>query len=116
MSKYLLNPIRSFENIKDHYILYTKTAFGTRFKESVDGIESFEQERERLLRTDQILSREVWIEPLPSYAYVKRGADDLRVSTLTTSDIPALNANALNIFKQFITTGLISGDCKTGLK
>lgn len=110
MSKYLLNPIRSFENIKDHYILYTKTAFGTRFKESVDGIESFEQERERLLRTDQILSREVWIEPLPSYAYVKRGADDLRVSTLTTSDIPALNANALNIFKQFITTGLISGD------
>ena len=58
MSKFLLNPVRSFEKIKDNYILYTKTAFGTRFKEDIADFESFESERERLLRTDQVLSRE----------------------------------------------------------
>jgi len=51
MSKFLLNPVRSFEKIKDNYILYTKTAFGTRFKEDIADFESFESERERLLRS-----------------------------------------------------------------
>ena len=35
MAKYLLDPIKSYEEIRDNYILYLKTAFGTRFKEHV---------------------------------------------------------------------------------
>lgn len=110
MSKFLLNPVRSFEKIKDNYILYTKTAFGTRFKEDIADFESFESERERLLRTDQVLSREVWIEPLPPYAYVNRGNDYIRVSSLTTEDLPGLNNNALNLFKDFLLRGLMQGN------
>lgn len=110
MSKYLLNPIKAFEDIKDHYILYTKTAFGTRFKEPVNDCQSFEQEREQLLRKDQILSREVWIEPLPSYAYIEKNGSNIRISSLSTEDVPALSDSALKLFKDFITTGLIKSD------
>lgn len=110
MSKYLLNPVRSFEKIKDNYILYTKTAFGTRFKDDIANFESFESERERLLRTDQVLSREVWIEPLPPYAYVERDNDYIRVSSLSTEDLPELNDNALVLFKGFLLRGLMQGN------
>ena len=44
MGKYLIDPIKSFKEIRDNYITYIKTAFGTRFK---DGEDSFESERER---------------------------------------------------------------------
>ena len=67
MGKYLLDPIKSFEEIRSNFILYIKTAFGTRFKESENGTQNFESEREDLLLKDQVLSREPWIEPLPSY-------------------------------------------------
>lgn len=60
MAKYLINPIYAYKEIKDNFILYVKTAFGTRY-------ESLESEREELLRTDEVASREPWIEPLPSY-------------------------------------------------
>ena len=71
MAKYLLDPIKSYEEIRDNYILYLKTAFGTRFKEHVADTQSFEEERERLLLKDQVLSREPWIEPIPSYKKIQ---------------------------------------------
>lgn len=46
MAKYLINPIYAYKEIKDNFILYVKTAFGTRY-------ESLESEREELLRTDE---------------------------------------------------------------
>ena len=61
MAKYLINPIYAYKEIKDNFILYVKTAFGTRY-------ESLESEREELLRTDEVASREPWIEPLPPIA------------------------------------------------
>ena len=45
MAQYLLDPIKSFEEIRDNYILYVKTAFGTRFRETTGDKPSFEDER-----------------------------------------------------------------------
>ena len=104
MAKYLINPIHAYKEIKDNFILYVKTAFGTRYK-------SIEKEREDLLRTDQVASREPWIEPLPAYKNVKLESGDLlRISSLRPSDVPGMNENALTLFKEFITKGLIKGN------
>ena len=54
MAKYLIDPIYAYREIKDNFILYVKTAFGTRYK-------SIEEEREELLRTDQVAAREPWV-------------------------------------------------------
>lgn len=104
MAKYLINPIYAYKEIKDNFLLYIKTAFGTRY-------ESIEKEREELLRTDQVASREPWIEPLPSYENVElNDGEKLRISTLRPSDLPGMNDHARKLFKGFINQGLISGD------
>ena len=104
MAKYLINPIYAYKEIKDDFLLYIKTAFGTRY-------ESIEKEREELLRTDQVASREPWIEPLPAYENVELGNDKLRVSTLRPADLPGMSYKAQQLFKDFINKGLI---VKTG--
>lgn len=102
MAKYLINPIHAYKEIKDDFLLYIKTAFGTRY-------ESIEREREELLRTDQVASREPWIEPLPSYENVElENGEKLKISTLRPSDVPGMNDNARQLFKEFINRGLIS--------
>lgn len=104
MAKYLINPIHAYKEIKDDFILYIKTAFGTRY-------ECIEKEREELLRTDQIASREPWIEPLPSYSNVDLGDDvKLRISNLRPTDIPGMNEEATSLYKEFILKGLIGKD------
>ena len=111
MAKYLLDPIKSFDEIKNNFVLYLQTAFGTRFKENVDGVESFESEREKLLNHDKVLYREPWIEPLPSYKNIKReNGEKVRISNLTCNDLPQLDDTSLSLFKEFITSGLISSD------
>jgi hypothetical protein len=57
MGKYLLDPIKSFEEIRSNFILYIKTAFGTRFKESENGTQNFESEREDLMAVGRKLRR-----------------------------------------------------------
>ena len=104
MAKYLINPIYAYKDIKDNFLLYVKTAFGTRYA-------SIEKERDELLRTDQVASREPWIEPLPSYENVEmENGEKLKISTLRPSDLPGLNDSARQLFKEFINQGLISGD------
>lgn len=104
MAKYLINPIYAYKEIKDNFILYVKTAFGTRY-------ESIEKEREELLRTDQVAAREPWIESLPAYNNVElENRSKLRISTLRPEDLPTMNPEASAIFKEFICKGLISGD------
>lgn len=109
MGKYLLDPIKSFEEIRSNFILYIKTAFGTRFKESTQGIESFEQEREALLLKDQVLSREPWIEPIPAYRKkLDSRGNDVTIMDLTAADLPGMTAKSAGLFKEFIRTGLMS--------
>jgi len=103
MAKYLINPIYSYKEIKENFILYVKTAFGTRY-------DSIEKEREELLNTDSIVSREPWIEPLPSYNNIERNGEKLRISSLEESDLPGMNIEARSLFKEFILKGLISGN------
>ena len=109
MGKYLLDPIKSFEEIRSNFILYIKTAFGTRFKESTHGFESFEQEREALLLKDQVLSREPWIEPIPSYRKkLDSSGKDVTIMDLTATDLPGMTTKSADLFKEFIRTGLMS--------
>ena len=104
MAKYLINPIYAYKEIKDDFLLYIKTAFGTRY-------ESIEKEREELLRTDQVASREPWIEPLPAYSNVKiKDGKELSISTLRPEDLPGMNKDAISLFKDFILKGLIKKD------
>lgn len=84
--------------------MYVKTAFGTRY-------ESLESEREELLRTDEVASREPWIEPLPSYCNkILPNGEKLRISTLRPEDMPGMNDEARSIFQEFMLNGLVSGD------
>jgi|WetSurMetagenome_2_1015567.scaffolds.fasta_scaffold01432_5 DEAD/DEAH box helicase domain-containing protein len=105
MGKYLLDPIKSFKEIRENYITYIKTAFGSRFKE---GENSFEAERERLLMKDQVLSREPWIEPIPSYPYKMSNGEKLTITKLTAEDLPNMSYKSMALFQEFISTGLMS--------
>lgn len=88
------DPIGAFDTIRDNFILYIKTAFGTRFP-------SMEAEREALLREPRIMCQEPWIEPLP--VYQKSGKT---ISSLTEEDIPGLNEQEITDFKSLVSCGL----------
>lgn len=110
MSKYLIDPIKSYREIKENVLLYIKTAFGTRYP-------VIEKEREDLLLKDGAMSREPWIEPMPSYDNVTmEDGRKLKISSLRDNDLPnmenhdANDIDARSIFKKFITTGLIKTD------
>lgn len=92
------NPIQAFDNIKDNYIRYIETAFGTKF-------ESLERERRDKLNTDKVLYREPWIEPLPDYKSSEKTIDQL-----TVNDVRNLTVEELKAFQGLVKTGLFTGD------
>lgn len=90
------DPIGSFETIKENFIRYVKTAFGTKF-------EGIEKERYDLLNYDRVLYRKPWIEPLPDYV-----SSGKRINDLTAEDLGnALNESEANTFKGLVNTGLV---------
>ena len=88
------NPINVFDTIKDSFILYVKTAFGTRYKK-------FEDERNELLNRDKIFARAPWVEPLPEYKKSKYLISEI-------PSVPNLNKDELTIFKELAGSGLVS--------
>jgi DEAD/DEAH box helicase domain-containing protein len=88
------DPVGAFEDIRDSLILYTKTAFGTRF----GGIE---RDRETLLRADGVMHREPWIELRPTFATAKA------IRELTIKDLPTLSEEELNDFISLSRCGLV---------
>lgn len=88
------DPIGSFEEIKDNYILYIRTAFGTRFP-------SFENAREELLSRSGILSQEPWYEPIANYL-----SSGKRVQDLNEEDLPNMSPQQISLFKRFVLCGL----------
>ncbi len=95
MRTVLMNdPIVAFEKIRDNFILYLKTAFGTQFP-------GLELEREALLRHPGILNQEPWIEPLPRYA------TDRPLMALASEDLPGMAPETLARFKELCLSGLI---------
>ena len=88
------DPIGAFEKIRDNFILYLKTAFGTQFP-------GLEREREEMLRRPAVLNQEPWIEPLPRYKTNRPLAD------LGPEDLPAMAPEAMARFKELSQCGLV---------
>lgn len=95
------DPIGSFETIKENFIRYVETAFGTKF-------EGIEKERYALLNYDKVLYRKPWIEPLPDYVSSNKRIDELSLADLGN----ALNTNEANTFKELVKTGLFPAGIK----
>ncbi|HMN16790.1 MAG TPA: DEAD/DEAH box helicase [Ignavibacteriaceae bacterium] len=95
------DPIGSFETIKENFIRYVETAFGTKF-------EGVERERYALLNYDKVLYRKPWIEPLPDYVSSNKRIDDLTLADLGN----ALNTNEADTFKALVKTGLFQANIK----
>lgn len=91
----MIDPIQAFDNIKNNFIRYIKTAFGTKFL-------SIESEREKLLNIDKVLYREPWIELLPDYK-----SSGKTIDLLNTNDLDGVvNEQELSFFKSFVKSGL----------
>lgn len=88
------DPVGSFEKIRNNFILYLKTAFGTQFP-------GMEREREAMLRRPEVLNQQPWIEPLPRYQ-VSRA-----LATLGLEDLPSFSPEALQRFKDLSLCGLV---------
>ena len=88
------DPIGAFDQVRESFILYVKTAFGTQF-------EGLERERERLLRRPGLICQEPWIEPLPQYE-----SSEKRIGDLIAADLPGLSERAIEDFKRFASCGL----------
>lgn len=95
------DPLGSFETIKNNFIRYVETAFGTKFS-------GIEEERRTLLNYDKVLYRKPWIEPLPDYVSSNKRIDDLTLIDLAN----ALNTNEANTFKELVKTGLFQANIK----
>lgn len=95
------DPIGSFETIKENFIRYVETAFGTKF-------EGVERERYALLNYDKVFYRKPWIEPLPDYVSSNKRIDDLTLSDLGN----ALNTNEATTFRELVKTGLFQANIK----
>lgn len=94
----MINPLGIFEKVKEGYISYIKTAFGTRY-------EDFEKNRENLLNTDKVLYRQPWIEPLLEY----KSADGKEIKNLTQNDLSGFTKEEAELFKGFVSKGLFTG-------
>ena len=94
-----MDVVSSFDQVKQSYIDYVKTAFGTQYP-------GLEAERERLLNQPGVICQEPWIEPIPRYKSAGKRLEDL-----TASDLPGLDSTEIAAFKKLATCGLV-GDYK----
>lgn len=98
-----LDPIGSFNKIRDNFILYVKTAFGTRFP-------SIEEERERLLNQTGVLCQELWIEPLPRYK-----SSGKTMQQIENTALPGLTQEEQTSFKELALCGLFNEEIQLHL-
>lgn len=89
------DPIGSFDTIKENFIRYVRTAFGTKFQ-------GVEDERYALLNQDRVFYRMPWIEPLPDYKSSGKRIDDLQSVDFGRS----LSAEEIDTFRSLVKTGL----------
>ena len=85
----------AYEKLKQSYIDYIKTAFGTQYP-------GLEEERERLLRQPGAICKEPWIEPIPKYQ--KSGKT---IGDLTEADLPGLDSKQIANFRVLGACGLV---------
>ena len=89
------DPISAFEQVRENFILYIKTAFGTQFL-------GLEKEREKMLRQTNVFCRDPWIEPLPRYQ-----GSGKSIRTLSAEDLPGLDAQTRQDFQDLAACGLV---------
>ncbi len=89
------DPIGSFETIRDNFLLYVKTAFGTQFP-------GLERERLSLLQRPGAFAQEPWIEPMPQYE-----SSGTTIDALTGDSLPGFDAAAVEDFKGLAKCGLV---------
>ena len=87
--------ISAFDRVRDSYVDYVKTAFGTQYP-------GLEVERERLLREPGTISQEPWIEPIPRYQ-----TSGKKVGDLTAADLPGMTPEEIVAFQSLTRCGLI---------
>ena len=90
-----MDVITAFNKVRDSYIDYVKTAFGTQYP-------GLETERERLLRQPGTICQEPWIEPIPRYRTAGKQIQDL-----TTDELPGLSRAEIEAFKELVSCGLV---------
>ena len=90
----MLDPMGAFDRIRANFLLYIKTAFGTRFP-------SLEREREELLLRKGVLTQDPWIEPRPRYM-----SSGKTIESLQGQDLPGLDNAQISFFKGLVSCGL----------
>src|SRR5947209_3804369 len=90
-----MDPTGSFAMIRNNFLLYVQTAFGTRFP-------GLERERERLLQREGTFCREPWIEPLPRYQSL-----DKTIHALEPADLPGFSESERQNFQELAACGLV---------
>lgn len=99
----MIDPINSFDEVKEDVIKYIGTAFGTRF-------ESINQERDEILHDPAVLCQDPWVEPLPVYkssGKMVRAKDGDGAIELSPEDLGnALTPEQLEEFKGLVSCGL----------
>ena len=87
--------ISAFDKVRDSYVDYVKTAFGTQYP-------GLEAEREKLLREPGTICQEPWIEPIPRYQ-----ASGKKIGDLTAADLPGMTPDEILAFQELARCGLI---------
>ena len=90
-----MDVVSAFDKVRDSYVDYVKTAFGTQFP-------GLEAEREALLRQPGVICQEPWIEPIPRYR-----TSGKKIQDLTATDLPGLNPAEIEAFQNLVSCGLV---------
>jgi DEAD/DEAH box helicase domain-containing protein len=93
----MIDPIGSYEKIRDNFISYVKTAFGTKY-------ESIENERESLLKLYGTLAQEPYVEVIPQYK-ISKPIKDLTIQDFGNPE--NISIDVLELIKDFFLCGLI---------
>jgi DEAD/DEAH box helicase domain-containing protein len=94
----VVDPVGAFDAIRNDFLLYLKTAFGTRFPD-------IEAERAKLLEEPGALSQELWLETLPTYL-----SSGKKIGDLNQTDLPGLSEAQHEAFVALTGRGLFPTD------
>ncbi len=89
-----MDPITAFEKVKQTYIDYIKTAFGTKYP-------GLEREREEILNRQGVLCQEPYIEPILHYK-----SSGKKIYDLSSNDLTSLTEKESEDFKHLASCGL----------
>ncbi len=90
-----MDVLTAFNKLKQSYIGYVKTAFGTQYP-------GLEAERERLLKEPGAICQEPWIEPIQQYQTTGKS-----IKELSTEDLPSLDSKQITDFSNLVSCGLM---------